>query len=76
MKSGKPPTAGVRVFGGLRYAPPDGMVVDNPLLAALIRAVYVSVFFPPPCNMYMLLQDYIPFIFWVLALFHRRIYGK
>uniref|UniRef100_A0A0D9YJE5 Uncharacterized protein n=1 Tax=Oryza glumipatula TaxID=40148 RepID=A0A0D9YJE5_9ORYZ len=40
MKSGKPPTAGVRVFGGLRYAPPDGMVVDNPLLAALIRAVY------------------------------------
>lgn len=67
MKSGKPicekvkPAVAVRIFGGLRYAPPDGLVVNNPLLAAFIRAVYVSVLFPP-CNIYifiyMLLQDY------------------
>jgi hypothetical protein len=46
MKSGKPicekvkPAVAVRIFGGLRYAPPDGLVVNNPLLAAFIRAVY------------------------------------
>uniref|UniRef100_A0A0D9YDX9 Cytochrome P450 n=1 Tax=Oryza glumipatula TaxID=40148 RepID=A0A0D9YDX9_9ORYZ len=38
MKSGKPTE--VRILGGLRYAPPDGLVVNNALLAALIRAVY------------------------------------
>uniref|UniRef100_A0A0E0JSZ4 Uncharacterized protein n=1 Tax=Oryza punctata TaxID=4537 RepID=A0A0E0JSZ4_ORYPU len=38
MKSGKPT---ICIYGGLRYGPPDGMVVNHPLLAALIRVVYI-----------------------------------